>query len=78
MTTNSNESPLSQIQRAFSPRISVESVEEQARSRRVTADMQSSAANMAPSFRPTPTLAPYDPITPVAVIPRPQAGGSSR
>jgi hypothetical protein len=69
-------SPLATTARNFGPRVNVASVEEAARSARVTAEMQAGAEAMAPSFRPVETKAPYEPVTSVVIPVTPEAGGS--
>lgn len=74
--SNPGPSPLAMTSRNFGPRVNVVSVEEAARSARVTAEMQSGAEAMAPIFRPVETSAPYEPVTLVGTPPDHEAGGS--
>jgi len=67
-------SPLAATERAFAPRVTVQSAEEQTRAAGIPAEIR--AGNAAPRFGDRPTPPPYQETTPVPTKPRPAAGGS--
>lgn len=62
-------SPLADNARQFAPRITVVSVEEQSRATGIPADIR--ADNLAPTFTPVPTPAPFEPTTLVPTTAKP-------
>jgi len=69
-------SPLAGTERAFAPRINVQSVEEQSRAVGIPAGID--ARRAAPTFERVPTPPPYESRTPVITNPNPapKGGGS--
>jgi hypothetical protein len=58
------------------PSINIVSVEERTRAAQLTAELQSGGANLAPTFKPVATPAPYTETTLVGTPPKHEAGGS--